>query len=215
MGFHALQSMTEHSPTVNLYLTFPGDDGALDAAPRPKVVVHAAPGFFGVCAIIAGSCLSTLEARGSPGEFDIDQTAVVDCSLDCVRRTVLTQLYGNTICVERVMALIEAVIRQRVTGPQERLLVIGIEELGVELHCRTCTEDIVVYDLEEANMASVRKEIEGLRLDIGVVQRLPFQVLLGQLGESRVACILSNRLDGLRAIDGLLSTGNRRQPARM
>ena len=215
MGLHALQSVTEHSPAVNLCLTFSGNDRALDTAPRPKVVVHAAPGFLGVCAIIASSRLSTLEARSSPSELDVDQTAVVDCSLNCIRRAVLIQLYGNTICVERVMALVEAVVRQRITRPEERLLVVGVEELGVELHCRACTEDIVVYDLEKANVASVRKEVKGLRLDVCVIQGLPFQVLLGQLGERRVACILPNRLDSLRTIDGLLGTGNCGQPARM
>ena len=215
VGLHSLQSMAEHSPAVNLDLTLLGNDRALNAAPGPKVVVHATPWLLGVCAIVTGSILSALKARSSPSELDIDQTAVVDCSLDRVCRSVLVQLDGDAVGVERVVSLIEAMIRQRVTGPEKGLLVVGVEELGIELHRCARTEDVVVNDLEEANVTSFRVEVKGLRLDVGVVEGLPFQVLLVQLGEGRVACILANRLDGFRAVNGLLGTGNRRQSARL
>lgn len=57
-------------------------------------------------------------------------------------------------------------------------------------------------------MAGVGEDVEGLCLDVGVVQGYPFQVLLGQLGVGRVAGILANGVDGFRAILGLLGTGN-------
>lgn len=117
--------------------------------------------------------------------------------------------------MEGMVSLVEAVVRQRITRPEEGLLVVGVEELGVELHRRARTKDVVVDDLEETNVAGVREEVEGLCLDVGVVESLPFQVLLGQLGKRRVACILSDRLDGFRAVNGLLGTGNGGQPARV
>lgn len=207
--------MAEHSPAINLDLAVLGDERAFHAAPGPKVVVHATPGLLGVCAIVARSGLSALEARGSPGELDIDKAAVVHRSLHCVCRSILVQLDGDTISVEGEMSLIEAVVRERVTRPEEGLLVVGIEELCIELHCRARTEDVVVDDLEEADVAGVRVEVEGLRLDVGVVEGLPLQVLLGQLGVGRVARILANRLDGFGAVDGLLGTGDRGQAVRL
>lgn len=204
--------MAEHSLAINLDLAFPSDNGAFRSAPRPEVVMHATPWLLGVCTVVAGSSLSPLEARRCPGECDIDQTAVIDCCLDSVYRAVLVQLDGDAISVEGEMALVKAVVRERVTRPQEGLLVVGVENLGVELYRRTRTEDVVVDDLEYAHVAGVCVEVEGLCLDIGVVESLPFQVVLGQLGEGRVTCILANRLDGFRAVDGLLGSGNRGQP---
>lgn len=215
MRLHSLQGVAEHSSAIDLDFAFPGDNRAINGAPRPEVVVHAAPRLLGICAIVAGTVPSTLEAWRSSGELDVDQTAVVDGSLDCVRRAILAQLDGDAIGVEGVVPLIEAVIRQRIARPKERLLVVGVEELRIELHRRARTEDVVVDDLEESNVAALRYEIESLRLDIRIVESLPFEVLLGQLGEGRVACILTDRLDGFRAVDGLLGTGNRGQPVRL
>jgi hypothetical protein len=212
VGLHSLQSVAEHSLAIDLDLAFPGDDRPLGLAPGPEVVVHAAPRLLGVRAVVARSSLSSLETRCCPGECDIDQTAVVDCCLDCVRGAVLVQLDGHAISVEGEVAFVEAVIRERIARPQEGLLVAGIEDLGVELHRRTRTEDVVVDDLKHANVARVRVEVEGLCLDIGVVEGLPLQVVLGQLGVGRVACILANRLDGFRTVDRFLGTGNRGQP---
>jgi hypothetical protein len=212
MGLHSLQSVAEHSLAIDLNLALSGDNRALGLAPGPEVVVHAAPRLLRVCAVVAGSNLSTLETRCCPGKCDIDQTTIVNCCLDRVRGAVLVELDGDAVSVEGEMAFVEAVIRERIARPQEGLLVVGVEDLGVELHRRTCTEDVVVDDLEHANVAGVRVEVEGLCLDIGVIEGLPLQVVLGQLGVGRVACILANRLDGFRAVDGLLGAGNRGQP---
>lgn len=215
MRLHSLQSMAEHSPAVDLDLAFFGDERTFNAAPRPEVVVHATPRLVGVCAVVARSILPTLKARSGPSELHVDQTAVVDCSLDCVCRSIVVELDGHAVGVKGVVSLVETVVRQWVARPEERLLVVGVEELGVELHRCARTEDVVVDNLEEANVASVRVEVEGLGLNVGVVECLPLQILLGQLGEGRVACVLSNRLDGLRAVDGLLGTGDGGQPARL
>ncbi len=106
------------------------------------------------------------------------------------------------------MLLVETVVRKGVARPEEGLLVVGVEELGIELHRCACAEDVVINNLKEADVASVRVEVESLGLDVGVIESLPFQVLFGQFGEGRVACILSDRMDGLGAIYGFLGTGN-------
>jgi hypothetical protein len=67
---------------------------------------------------------------------------------------------------------------------------------------------VAVDKLQEANTSLVSENVEGLRLDIGVIQSGPLQVLLGQLGVCRFASVLSNRLDGIRAILGLLGASN-------
>jgi len=69
--------------------------------------------------------------------------------------------------------------------------------------------DVVVDDLQDALVAGIREQIEGLGLDICVVKRHPLEVLLGQLGVGRLVALLSNRLNGLRAVFGLLGAGNR------
>lgn len=178
------------------------------------MVVHATPGFLRICAVVTRSGLSALEAGSRSGELHIDQTAVVDSSLDCVSRGVLTQLNRDAICVEGVVSLIETVVGQSITRPEEGLLVVGVEELGVELHRRTEAGDVVINDLQESNVTRVRVEVEGLCLNVGIVQGLPFEVLLGQLGESRLAGVLSNRLDCLGTVDGLFCTGDGGQAVR-
>jgi hypothetical protein len=68
---------------------------------------------------------------------------------------------------------------------------------------------VVVDDLQEALVASICEQVEGLRFDIGVVERHPLQVLLGQLGVCRLTTLLAHRLDGVRAVFGFLGAGNR------
>ena len=205
---HALQSMAQHTASVNLDLALLCDDGALDAAARPEVVVHVAPGLLGVGSIVAGAVLATLEAGGGAGELCVDETGVVDGSLDGVRLAILGKLDGDAVGVERVALVVEAVVVDGVTGPEHGLLVVGVEELGVELGRHTEAGNVVVDDLQEANVAGVGHEVEGLRLDIGVVDDLPLEVLLGQLGVGRVAGVLADGLDGLGAVLGLLRAGN-------
>ena len=64
-------------------------------------------------------------------------------------------------------------------------------------------------------MTGVGEEVEGLRLDIGVLERRPLQILLVQLAVGRFAGLLSHGLDGVWAVDGLLCAGNGRQPGRL
>ena len=68
---------------------------------------------------------------------------------------------------------------------------------------------VAVYDLEKSNVTGIGEEVESLRLNIGVVQDGPLEVLLGQFSVSRVARILANGLDSIWAVFRFLSTGNR------
>lgn len=67
---------------------------------------------------------------------------------------------------------------------------------------------VAVDKLQKTDMTGLGEKVECLRLDVGVVERGPFEVLLGQLGVRRVAGVLSNGVDGIRAILWLLGAGN-------
>lgn len=57
-------------------------------------------------------------------------------------------------------------------------------------------------------MSSISEYVEGLGLDVGIVERHPLQVLLGQFRVSRLARLLAHGLDGVGAVLGLLCAGN-------
>lgn len=77
-----------------------------------------------------------------------------------------------------------------------------------------CSRNVAVDDLDHEQVSVVGHDVEGLSLDIGVLVRLPAQVVLGQDSVRSLAGLLSNRLDGLGAIDGLLRADGRRETAR-
>lgn len=58
-------------------------------------------------------------------------------------------------------------------------------------------------------MAGIGEEVEGLGLDVGVVERHPLEVLLGQLRVGGLTSLLAHGLDGFGAVFGLLGAGNR------
>jgi hypothetical protein len=74
---------------------------------------------------------------------------------------------------------------------------------------RANVRDVIVDDLQEALVAGVGEEVESLRLDIGVVERGPLEMVLGQLRVGRLVALLAYGLDGIRAVFGLLGAGNR------
>lgn len=73
---------------------------------------------------------------------------------------------------------------------------------------RGSLRNVVVDDLEEADMACVGEEVKGLGLDVCVVERGPLEVLARQLGVGRLAGLCADGLDGVRAILGLLGAGD-------
>lgn len=81
MGLHALQGMNKKTPPGQGDLAFGGGDLALDDAARPETVKHGAPGMTKVVAKETGAILTSLEARGSAGESDVDEAVRVDGGL--------------------------------------------------------------------------------------------------------------------------------------
>ena len=65
--------------------------------------------------------------------------------------------------------------------------------------------DVAVDDLNHDQSAVVGHDIEGLSLDIGILIGTPPQILPGQFGITSSLGLLSDRLDGLGAIDRFLS----------
>lgn len=64
-------------------------------------------------------------------------------------------------------------------------------------------------------MAAIGIQVESLCFDVGHVERLPLEVLFGQLGEGGIPGILSHGLDGLGTILGFLGSGDVGQPRDM
>ena len=82
---HSLDSMAQHAATLDVDLSLLGDDGTLNAASRPEVVVHEAPRRLRIGAVVGCAVLSAHEAGSSPGELDVDHAVVVHSRLDGVR----------------------------------------------------------------------------------------------------------------------------------
>lgn len=72
--------------------------------------------------------------------------------------------------------------------------------------------DIAVYNLGHTQLSIVRNHVEGLGLDASRSHGLPFQIVSSEFGIGSRLCFLSDRLDGRRAIDGLLGAGDIGQP---
>lgn len=70
------------------------------------------------------------------------------------------------------------------------------------------SRDVGVDDLHHHHSAIVGHHVEGLSLNIGILIGTPPQVVLGQLGIRGLLSLLGDRLNGLGAIDGLLSARN-------
>ena len=72
--------------------------------------------------------------------------------------------------------------------------------------------NVVVDYLHKAIVTTVGLEVEGLRLDAGLLDEPPFQMVLGELRVGGVAGVFAHGVDGLGAILGFLGTGDIGQP---
>lgn len=133
VGLHSLESMAQHATALDVDRALFGVNGALDAASRPEVVVHRPPWFLGVGTVIGGAILSAHKSRRGPGELYIYHAVLSDGRLDGVLGAILGELNGDAIGEERVLLLVETVVVDGVARPEEGLLVVGEEELAVEL----------------------------------------------------------------------------------
>lgn len=73
--------------------------------------------------------------------------------------------------------------------------------------------NVAVDQLNHDQCSVVSHDVEGLGLDVGVLVGLPAQIILGQDSVGGLLSLLGDRLDGIRAIDGLLRTHGRRKTA--
>lgn len=71
------------------------------------------------------------------------------------------------------------------------------------------SRNVAVDDLNHDQCPVVGHDVEGLSLDVGVLVRLPLQVLFGQDGIGGFRSLSGNRLNGLGAIDGLFRANGR------
>lgn len=110
VGLHSLESVAQHAAALDVNLTLLGDDGSLDAAARPEVVVHGAPRRLGVGAVVGCAVFSTHEAGSSPGELDVDHAVVVHRRLDGVCAAIFRELDRDAIGVEGMLVLVESVV---------------------------------------------------------------------------------------------------------
>lgn len=74
--------------------------------------------------------------------------------------------------------------------------------------------NVAVDDLAEGDGAILGEEVKDLVLDACLIWRQPLVVGSGQLGIRRAGllCLLGDRFDGGRAVDGLLGAGDIGQP---
>lgn len=139
MRLHALEGMDEEAATTDIDGTLLGDDAALDVASRPEGVSHFAPWSARVCAKGADTVLADDEAWSGSRELDVDNAAGVGAGLDVVALSVLGQGNAASLGMEAIFVLVEAIVRQRVRRPQIRCVMVGVENLGVELACHPDT----------------------------------------------------------------------------
>ena len=133
MRLHALQSVYEHCPALEVYGTRFRDDGTFDIASRPKSVPHGAPRLVRICAKVALSILPNLKPWRLPSDFQIDYGGFVGRGLYGVKCSVLAKIDSTAISVETKLFVIEAVVFESVGGPEVWGLSVWIEDLGIEL----------------------------------------------------------------------------------
>lgn len=75
------------------------------------------------------------------------------------------------------------------------------------------SRDVAVDDLTQPKVAVVRREVKGLRLDASRIHGHPFYIVLCNFRVRDGVCLPGDGLDGVGAIDGLLSAGDICQPA--
>lgn len=205
MRLHALQSVHEHSPTLEINRSLLRDQRTHNLASRPEQVLHAAPRLLRVGAKVAGAVLARRETRCGLGEGDVHDTALVHTALDLVRLSILGDLHGALLGVEVLLIVREGEVVEVVGSPELGGIRDGVDNLRVKLRGGADAEDIAEDDLDKAKLSVVGVHVEGLGLHVGRVHDLPAEVSLGEFGEGDILGLLSDGLDGFRAV---LALGN-------
>ena len=130
---HALQSHAEHTATCEVDRFPMGDDSALNLCAGPECVPHRSPRSLRIGAIFGCAIRSAHEARSRSLELDVYVGLLVTCRLDVVGRAIFRELDGEAVGEEGELVIVKAVVLKRIARPDNRLLVVGIPELDVEL----------------------------------------------------------------------------------
>jgi hypothetical protein len=173
-----LQRMDEHALAGEADLTIRGHESSLDLAAGPESVVHGAPGACRVGAIEGGAVLADDEGWCGAGEGQVDGAFWVAGRLHGVSGAVLGKLHNHGVGDEAVLVLGEIPVLQRIRVPERRGGAIQVVDPRVEL-AGGRNAKVAVYDLNEAEGASVAVDIEGLGLDTGGLGGEPLVALLG------------------------------------
>ena len=200
MRLHALQSVDEHSPALEIDRTLLRDQRTLNLTSGPEQVLHAAPRLLRVGTKVGGAILARRETRRGLRESDVDDTALVHTALDLVRLTVLGDFHGALLGSEVLLVVGEGEVVEVVGGPELGGIGDGVDDLRVELCGGADAEDVAEDDLDQAALTVVGGHVEGLGLDVRRVHDLPAEVVLGEFGEGHILGLLGDGLYGFRAV---------------
>lgn len=137
--FHALQRMHEERSPLEIDIAVFRDDNALGGTSRPECMSQRSPWILRVCTKVALPILADLKPRGSSRYRKVDYASIVRCRLDRVRGSVFAQCYGTAVCIKGKLLIVEAMVTERIRGPEIRGFAVRIEDLGVELTRRMDT----------------------------------------------------------------------------
>ena len=130
---HALESVDEHRPTLEIYGTRFRDDGSFSIASWPKSVSHGSPWLVRVSAEVALPIRSNLEPGRLSSHFQVYYREFVGRRLDRVKCPIFAKIDSTAISVETKLFIIKTVVFESVGGPEVRSLSVRIEDLGIEL----------------------------------------------------------------------------------
>lgn len=130
---HALQRVDEQGLALEVNRSFLGHDATLGLAPWPESMAHASPRVVEICSEKRLAVLSAHEARGRLLDGQVDNGIRIGHRLDGIGRAVSRQLNSAVLSVEVALVLAEFDILELGRAPQEVLLLVGVEDLGVEL----------------------------------------------------------------------------------
>lgn len=132
MGLHALESMDEYPSTFHIHGSLLGHEVSFYLTSRPEDVLHGAPWFLWVCAVIAGPIFTYNEARCYTLELDVDDGIWRCGGFDVITVAVIGEIHEGFVTLEAGLVVGEVVLLHLFRGPK-RWSSISVEDLGGEL----------------------------------------------------------------------------------
>lgn len=131
--FHPLQCHTEHSPSLEINFTILCDNPAFDIRSGPKCVTHRTPRVLRVGSEVGHTILPSHKTWRSAHKLYVDHAVLIARRFNRIIRTIVRQLHRNAIGVERVSIIVEAVVLERIGGPECWLLVVWVPNFAAKL----------------------------------------------------------------------------------